>query len=542
MRKRPRRPLLLAALAFTMASGTVSKRSPLAFDVAEAADPSALVDDRRITIASSADVDARRQALIQFIWGSSGFPASKLPSSVERNVASPVQNLGNLERVDTLHVGMDAGEEGLAHHFLPLRKNDRLVILHHGHACTFDDSSDLADTGYGMQRTIHALLSDGYSVLAAFMPHSRPDDCGLTAAHDRMFRTISLPSGSPLKFFLEPVAVSLNYVKAQASVGDFPTYQDVSMVGLSGGGWTTTVYAAVDPAIKLSIPVAGTIPLYLRSGWSVGDTEQTLSSFYQLAGYPDLYVLGATGAGRKQVQVLNRRDDCCFGEAEYSMAEAGLPFVEAVRQYEAQVRGTIARLDSGSFRLEIDEAAPAHMISWNTLVNVIQAELRTQPETEGSDSVGFIRGPNGHLCHRAAGESEDLGFGMVGVPAVVQGMANEVDVFFRDPANRVKHAYRVGSQWAIQDMPGGVMITDPVAASWGNGRLDVAALGADYRLYHWWWNGGPIVLEQVSGVRGLGPPKLTSGAVDQLEIMLQGWDGSTLHLSSRGSAPWPLEA
>src|SRR5690242_1539086 len=100
MRKRPRRPLLLAALAFTMARGTVSSRTPLAFDVAEAADTSTLVDDRRITIASAADADARRQALIQFIWGSSGFPASKLPSSVDRNVASPVQDLGNLARVD----------------------------------------------------------------------------------------------------------------------------------------------------------------------------------------------------------------------------------------------------------------------------------------------------------------------------------------------------------------------------------------------------------------------------------------------------------
>jgi hypothetical protein len=417
-----------------------------------------------------------------------------------------------------------------------------LVILHHGHACTFDDSSDLADTGYGMQRTINALLSDGYSVLAVFMPHSRPDDCGTTAAHDRMFRTSSLPSGSPLKFFLEPVVVSVNYLKTQSTAGSFPTYQDVSMVGLSGGGWTTTVYAAIDPTVKLSIPVAGTIPLYLRSGWSVGDTEQTLPPFYQLAGYPDLYVLGSSGPGRKQVQVLNRRDDCCSGEAEYSAAEAGLPFVEAVRQYEAQVRGTVARLGPGSFRLEIDEAAPAHMISWNTLVNVVLAELSAQPSTESVASVGFMRGPNGHLWRRESGDWEDLDFAMVGVPAVLQGMANDVDVFFRDPANRVRHAYRSASEWAIQDMPGGVMITDPVATSWGKGRVDVAALGADYRLYHWWWNGGPIVLEQVSNsLRGLGPPTLTTDGVDRLDIVLQGWDRSPIHLSSRGASPWTLE-
>jgi hypothetical protein len=37
-------------------------------------------------------------------------------------------------------------------------------------------------------------------------------------------------------------------------------YKHVVLVGLSGGGWTTTVTAAVDPRIKLSIPIAGSVP------------------------------------------------------------------------------------------------------------------------------------------------------------------------------------------------------------------------------------------------------------------------------------------
>jgi len=72
------------------------------------------------------------------------------------------------------------------------------------------------------------------------------------------------------------------------------------MIGLSGGGRTTTVYAAVDPTIGCSFPVAGTIPRYLRSGGSVGDREQNEPSFYRLAGYLDLYLLGAVGAGCAQ--------------------------------------------------------------------------------------------------------------------------------------------------------------------------------------------------------------------------------------------------
>jgi hypothetical protein len=133
------------------------------------------------------------------------------------------------------------------------------------------------------------------------------------------------------------------------------------MAGLSGGGWTTTLYAAVDPGIRYSFPVAGTIPLYLRTGGSVGDKEQFLEEFYGLAGYPDLYLLGASGAGRKQIQILNRRDDCCFGEAQHKIAHAGLEYEPAMRVYEKKVQQAAGT--AGQFRLIIDDSAPRHMIS-----------------------------------------------------------------------------------------------------------------------------------------------------------------------------------
>lgn len=219
------------------------------------------------------------------------------------NIPSPVSNLTNLERVDAIRITMDAGQEGLAHHFIPARrKNNQLVILHQGHACTLNDDPALADVGAGLQRTINALLHDGYSVLGMYMPGYRPDHC---SGHDNIFNIVT--TGSPMKFFLEPVVVSLNYLKTKYSTDNFPRYTEFHMAGLSGGGWTTTVYAAIDPTIKFSFPVAGTIPLYLRSDGSVGDLEQTLDAFYRIAGYPDLYAMGSYGFGRKQVQILNRR-------------------------------------------------------------------------------------------------------------------------------------------------------------------------------------------------------------------------------------------
>src|SRR5262245_4090580 len=254
------------------------------------------------------------------------------------------------------------------------------------------------------------------------------------------------------------------------------------MIGLSGGGWTTTVYAAIDPTIRLSLPVAGTIPLWLRSGGSVGDTEQTLSSFYQIAGYPDLYVLGSYGTGRKQVQILNRRDDCCFGERQH---QGKASYDDAVREYERQVRLALVKL-GGAFRLEIDEAAPSHMISWNALVNTILAELNgARPSIAAvSNSDAFVRGANGCLWRHGPSGSEDTGLPMVGVPAVVRGALNTIDLFYRNPKNQLMHASFKEAGWKSEPIPG-VIITDPAGISTEKGKIDIVAFGGSYRPYYW---------------------------------------------------------
>jgi hypothetical protein len=331
-----------------------------------------LLDDRAITMMTARDVTDKRRALIQYIWGAGGWPDKRLPSAIVTNVPSPVQHLTHLARVDELRFDLAPGLQGLAYHFVPEKPNRELVIVHHGHACTLDDDPSPNDIGYGLQRTIRALLREGYGVLGVFMPRQRPGDCG--GSHDELFKRQT--TGSPMKFFLEPVALSLNYLKTRSRADRFPKYRSFHMTGLSGGGWTTTVYAAIDPTIRCSFPVAGTIPLSLRTGSSVGDREQIEPSFYRLAGYPDLYVLGAHGRGRQQVQILNRRDDCCFGEAQHDARAAGMPYEQALRDYARRVSATLDKLGRGSFRLEIDEAAPSHMISHHAIQDILLPELR----------------------------------------------------------------------------------------------------------------------------------------------------------------------
>jgi hypothetical protein len=217
-----------------------------------------------------------------------------------------------------------------------------------------------------MADAIDTLLGEGYAVLAAYMPHMRPND-SRTVPHAKMF-DLHVESGSPLKFFLEPVAISLNALRSR--------YKEVHMAGLSGGGWITTLYAAVDPTIRYSFPVAGSIPLYLRTGGSVGDKEQFLEEFYSLAGYPDLYFLGAYGPGRKQIQILNRRDDCCFGEAQHKATRDGLAYEPSYRVYEKKVQEAVGPL--GLFRLDIDDSAPRHMISANAVRTMVR-EMEHRP-------------------------------------------------------------------------------------------------------------------------------------------------------------------
>ena len=324
-----------------------------------------LVDDHNLSIHSRSELARTRERLIRFVWVAKHLPDS-LPAHVTRGVLGPLAGLENLKRVDALDIEMECGQQTVTYHFIPQNPNRQLVIVHQGHSCELDSA--------GVGDLVRDLVREGYSVLSAYMPKCRPGDCtgSCTAQHNEMFKSLQPSAGSPMKFFLEPIVVSLNYLESRHRADDFPRYQEFNMAGLSGGGWTTTVYAAIDPRIKFSFPVAGTLPLYLRSNGSVGDAEQTLQEFYRIAGYPDLYVLGSFGRGRMQVQILNRKDDCCFGEAQHR----GPPsYDEAVRAYAKRVQERLEQLRSGSFRLEIDEVAPRHLISTNASSNVILHEL-----------------------------------------------------------------------------------------------------------------------------------------------------------------------
>ena len=346
---------------------------------------SALLDDRLVKVTDAAKVEATRAAMARHIWGTSGSSVlSRKPNSVDRKY-SPTDldalpaNLANLARIDRLDVTTTAqigaggarSVESNAFVFNPAGSPTGAVILHHGHGCALDGVGG----NYGLDASIRQLLSANFIVVGMRMPlFQRPTACSgrnLKETHNQLFG-IKLQSGTALQFFLEPVARVVNYLS------EAHPQLPIDMVGLSGGGWTATVYPALDARVRLSIPVAGSMPLYLRAGGSVGDHEQTVKEFYAIAGYKDLYILGSAGSGtRKQIQVLNRRDDCCFGERQHKGLAFGTPsYDQAIKEYEREIQGVLAKLDRCAvFRVAIDDVAQTHQISAHALSTVILPAL-----------------------------------------------------------------------------------------------------------------------------------------------------------------------
>jgi len=179
----------------------------------------------------------------------------------------------------------------------------------------------------------------GYDVMEMFMPLigcNQAYQYGNPRRH-AWFAQWEAKGDKTMKWFIEPVALAAAYAKALLG------YKHIVMVGLSGGGWTTTLASAVVTDIELSFPTAGSTPKWPtktfpqwvpdlpegRNHRSVspnifvpppqigagGDYEQNPGPSKMNAtgiGYAELYVLAALEPNRKQLQIMHEYDSCCF--------------------------------------------------------------------------------------------------------------------------------------------------------------------------------------------------------------------------------------
>lgn len=270
------------------------------------------------TIKNRQDAIERRVALISYIWG--GEVIDRKSKSVRTDSPAHVKFgrwLAEITRseVEALRFNFEhiSGYDGETYIISRKQLSDCLVIYHDGH---HDGVKGKVDDG-GI-KIINQSLTAGCDVLYAPMPvfgavHdaiSADTDFGairIRDSHDR----IGLLTNSRLNamsIMLDHIRGGMNYAVAQKA------YATIAMIGLSGGGWATTLYAALDDRIDVSMSVAGTMPMALRSvdprNW--GDWEQHEPGLIRIADYSDLYLLGSA-AGREAYLVFNEFDSCCFG-------------------------------------------------------------------------------------------------------------------------------------------------------------------------------------------------------------------------------------
>ena len=316
--------------------------------------------DSLIKIYDQSNIDEKRNFLTEVFWnvGISTFkriPAGYIPvPEVESDISdSRYSDFQNLKRIDRLTVEMEYGINSISYLFIPEESNEKLILYHQGHDGDFILGKD----------TIQFFLNRNFTVLASTMPlvgmNNQPvveiDGLGKIKliSHDQL-RLLEANNFNPMKIFLDPIRINLNFLEMEY---DFNRY---SMIGLSGGGWTTVVYSAIDERISDSFSVAGSMPFYLRvDDRDIGDYEQTNTDLYQNVNYLELYVLSAYGDGRKHIQIFNKNDPCCFSGNGYET-------------YEFIIKDKISQLGNGDFQVFVDDTHNEHKISDTALEYIIK--------------------------------------------------------------------------------------------------------------------------------------------------------------------------
>ena len=289
--------------------------------------PSQSGSSNPIRISKKEDVYEKREKLIQYLWKQDKLP-KELPDKIEKNVDNLIiiqadgkthpfdtSDLDNLKSMDKITIDQEHDINSVIYHLHPKKKNNKLVFYNDGHGGKLEE-------GQNAKSAINSFLKEGYSVMIAWVPLSGQNNKPIIETekgvvdltdYDRIihkkFSQLETNEFSPLKLFANPLAIAVNYAEQEYN------YKEIHMVGLSGGGWATTFYSALDERVLKSYPIAGTLPLDFPGGGR--DYEQNLPGIKDIVNYRELYLMGSFGKNRKQIQILNKNDPCCFQGSRY---------------------------------------------------------------------------------------------------------------------------------------------------------------------------------------------------------------------------------
>jgi pimeloyl-ACP methyl ester carboxylesterase len=298
-------------------------------------------DPAKLIRIDSADRAAEiRTALTGVILGP-GIGPQDVPPAVATPGGTPSALADLAASATRLEIPVDLGYTAHAYLLDAEKPNGRLVIYQNGYAGTVSEMTPL----------IAAYLRHGFSVLALDYPGYGENNMGRAwsdrfgwyeLSHDHIVDI----HPQPMRFYVEPVIVALNFATARTS------FSRIDMTGFSAGGWITTLTAAIDPRIRYSVAVAGGYPLYLRVAAFENQSPppQLHQPLLQAANYLEMYALAGWGPGRGLTQIFNRFDRCCYRNTLGKL-------------YEAAVRDAVGRAGEGGFEVLIDETHADHKVS-----------------------------------------------------------------------------------------------------------------------------------------------------------------------------------
>ncbi len=308
--------------------------------------------DNMISIQNTNDLEEKRKELIQFIWKTNSIP-KQLPDIIDRNISDErFTSIPNLKQIDKLTIEMNHGLSSVVYIFLPENSNGQTILYHQGHAGGFVNGKS----------SIQKFLENGFSVASFSMPlvglNNQPtvelENIGpIKLLKHNQFVLLESEKFSSMSYFFTPLSVTLNYLSETHKMNDF------HMVGISGGGWTTTVYPALDTRIIKSFSIAGSLPLSLRNVVEdVGDYEQFHPQFYSIANYFEIYLISSSGENRKHMQIFNKFDPCCFS-------------IDSIDLLKNSMTTQMSKFESGTFDIIIDDTHNEHKISESIITLII---------------------------------------------------------------------------------------------------------------------------------------------------------------------------
>lgn len=298
-------------------------------------------------------IDSIRIELKKIVLGEFDLYGSEIKTL--KDVDDPFfKDIQNLKYIEQFTIVQNFNIQSIGYIFHPTTSNERGLFYHQGHSGGFELG----------KKSIAFFLKNGFTVYAFSMPlkgkNNRPvieiPKIGkIQLSNHEEFKYLD----QPIKYFISPVITMLNYAELK-------NFKDISMVGVSGGGWTTTLVAALDKRINYSFPVAGSYPMFVRyqeSSRNYGDFEQTFPQLYTKINYLDLYILGSTGEDRSQLQISNKYDPCCYGGEDY-------------KKYDSFLKSHIESFEYGDFEVLSDSTHKEHQIS-NWALNQIFDKLNS---------------------------------------------------------------------------------------------------------------------------------------------------------------------